>query len=176
MQHTSVRHSNVRHIDEGTLRRIEDEPLLLTESERRHLDTCERCRERAVSVEADMRSAGLLAAPAPRFDAHAALARFEGTAKATTGAPAWRRRLQLWLHAYPTPARATGGFAGAAVLVAGLALTPAGSLAQSFISSFQPQQVQPIYVSVSDLQSLPQLRDYPLDELVALATHVAESR
>jgi hypothetical protein len=151
----------MRHIDDGTLRRVQDEPLLITESQREHLEACERCRERATSTAADMRSAvSLLAAPLPAFDGRAALARFERQVKGRSQSSPARRRLTLWLHTYRTQARATGGIAAAAVLVGSLTLTPAGSLAQSFISTFQPQTVQPLYVSTSDLQSLPQLQDY----------------
>jgi len=44
--------------------------------------------------------------------------------------------------------------------VGALALTPAGSLAQSVITIFQPQQVAPLYVTSTDLQSLPNLQQY----------------
>src|SRR5947209_5077748 len=140
----------MQHIDEGTLRRMQDEPLMLNESQRRHLDTCERCQERAETARTDMRSAAtVLASPAPAFDAQAALARFERQSERSSQGSAARRRLHLWHHVYRTPTRAIGGLAAALVVVASLALTPAGSLAQSFVSVFQPQQVQPLYVSMS---------------------------
>jgi hypothetical protein len=57
-------------------------------------------------------------------------------------------------------AKPAGGVIAAAALVGALALTPAGSLAQSFITIFEPQQVVPVPVTSGELQSLPNLRDY----------------
>ncbi len=56
--------------------------------------------------------------------------------------------------------KSAGGLAAAAALVGVLALTPAGSLAQSFLTIFQPKQFVAIPVTMSDLQSLPDLRQY----------------
>lgn len=46
------------------------------------------------------------------------------------------------------------GLVAAAVLAASLVLTPAGSLAQSFITIFEPRSVAPLQVSTADLQDL----------------------
>ena len=53
-----------------------------------------------------------------------------------------------------------GGVIAAAALVGALALTPAGSLAQSFITIFEPTQFTAVPVTSGDLQSLPNLQDY----------------
>lgn len=52
-----------------------------------------------------------------------------------------------------------GGIIAAAALVAALALTPAGSLAASFITIFEPQQIAAVPVTQADLQSLRGLPD-----------------
>lgn len=52
------------------------------------------------------------------------------------------------------------GAAAAAIVAGSLALTPAGSLAQSFIDIFQPQDVATVSVTTADLHSMLQLRHY----------------
>jgi hypothetical protein len=47
----------MRHLDEGTLRRLYDEPLAVGATQRDHYATCALCQERAVAVAADARAA-----------------------------------------------------------------------------------------------------------------------
>lgn len=149
------------HIDDGTLRRVQDEPLTAAEGLRRHLEGCERCRERAASIRADASAATtLLSAPMPGFDGAAALARFERMVAGGRPASTSLGRVQVWLQRRRLQTKALGGLAAAAALVGAVALTPAGSLAQSFITIFQPQQVAPLYVTTGELTSLPRLREY----------------
>ena len=56
--------------------------------------------------------------------------------------------------------RPVGGVVAAAALVGALALTPVGSLAQSFITIFEPTQFAAVPVTPGEMQSLPSLRDY----------------
>ena len=53
-----------------------------------------------------------------------------------------------------------GGLAAARALVTALALTPAGSLAQTFITIFQPKQVAVVPVTSDELKTLPNLQKY----------------
>jgi len=56
--------------------------------------------------------------------------------------------------------RPVGGAIAAAGLAAALALTPVGTLAQSLLTVFEPQQVVAVPVSFKDLRSLPDLQQY----------------
>lgn len=56
--------------------------------------------------------------------------------------------------------RPLGAVAVAAMVIGALAFTPLGSLAQDALTVFQPKQIVPLPVSMSDLRSLPNLSDY----------------
>ncbi|MGB9112795.1 MAG: hypothetical protein WCF24_08730, partial [Acidimicrobiales bacterium] len=43
----------MRHVPDGTLRRLVDEPFAVAERDIRHLDSCKRCRSRATRVDRD---------------------------------------------------------------------------------------------------------------------------
>src|ERR1700686_1936276 len=45
-----ARRSIVRHLSDGTLRRIYDEPLALTSSDQAHFDSCTECKARFESI------------------------------------------------------------------------------------------------------------------------------
>jgi hypothetical protein len=147
----------MKHIDDGTLRRLQDEPLIMSEAQRAHLTACERCRERSAEIAGTAAAvSGAFAAPA--FDADTALvqlhARMERdhlhpvrTARVRTSGMG---RLRAWM----------AGPVAAVVLVGALVFTPAGSLAQSFVTIFQPTQVQAIPVNFNELRSLPRLRKF----------------
>jgi hypothetical protein len=150
----------MRHIDEGTLRRLQDEPLIVTDVQRRHLSECERCRAQAAQIAATAAtvSAATFATPAPAFDAGTALNRLHArierdhlqpvqTKRAYSGAG---RRLKAWV----------AGPVAALALIGALVFTPAGSLAQTFMTIFQPKQVQAVPVNVGDLRGLPNLRKF----------------
>jgi hypothetical protein len=142
------------HLDDGLLRRLIDEPFAITDSERQHVQSCRVCRARQAEVVADARAVDLaLKMPDMLVDAAPALMRVQsrlGTER--------RRRFSHWM-----PRRLTkplGGVAAVAALVGALTLTPAGSLAQSLLTVFQPSQVVTIPVTASELRTLPDLQQY----------------
>jgi hypothetical protein len=149
----------MRHIDDGTLRRLQDEPLIMTEAQRSHLTACERCRDRAAEMARTAQTVSAAFA-APSFDADGALtqlhARIErdGLQPVRTsrvrGSARAGRRLRAWM----------AGPVAAVALVGALVFTPAGSLAQTFITIFQPKQVQAVPISVAELRGLPNLRKF----------------
>jgi len=54
----------VRHLNDGTLRRIYDEPLALTSVDQAHYDGCAECKARFESIANTARAtAGLLSVP-----------------------------------------------------------------------------------------------------------------
>src|SRR5690348_4412300 len=59
----------VRHLSDGTLRRLYDEPLALSAAEREHYMACEACRAREATIAAAVRQvAHGLATPPVRVD------------------------------------------------------------------------------------------------------------
>jgi len=63
----------VRHLNDGTLRRIFDEPLAITAADQAHFDGCLECKARFNRLAADARAtATLLAVPAFDPDPNAA--------------------------------------------------------------------------------------------------------
>ncbi len=144
----------MRHLSDGTLRRMYDEPLALDAGDRTHYQSCASCQERFGEIAGSARhGAALLAVAGATVDAEAALARV----KAAVGSrPAARggRLLSLPVRSWRTPALAA---AVAAAMVATFAFT---SLASSLAQIFQPTQVTPVSISSGDLTGLDSLATY----------------
>jgi hypothetical protein len=174
----------MRHLDEGTLRRLYDEPRAVAQHAQEHVAACARCRERFAAIAADARSAAasfamLETAGTEQVDVEQALAAVRRRIAAQAApAPAWREhrlqeRIMVMIRTLSTGAP-TGrpnrrllsplsGIVAAVALVAALALTPVGSLAQSFLTIFEPQQFVAVDVTPADitsLNSLPNLTDF----------------
>ena len=152
----------MRHLDDGTLRRLLDEPFSTPASERSHFASCARCRERAASMSTDAASVGsvLSALPVGELDPPAASARLVRTAGAS--APlSIRERFDRFYEqrggSLSVPVAA--GLAAAAVIVL-LAFTPVGTFAQNFLTIFEPRQFVAINVSRGQLEYLPDLRSF----------------
>src|SRR5438270_14002590 len=104
----------MRHLNDGTLRRILDEPLIVTDGQRAHLRSCERCTRRSEEIAADAQSTStLFTAGPPTFQAAAALQRVHRTV-AQEGQSSGR--LAGWLELYRGRVRAS--FAGVAATLA----------------------------------------------------------
>jgi hypothetical protein len=137
----------VRHLSDGALRRLYDEPYSLDEETRAHYNDCADCQARFANVADDARhTMALLAVPAATVDSAGALARVRS--RTGSGAPRLSvvrgggRRLVF------------GGLAAAVLagaLISTLAFTP---LAANIVRIFQPTQVTPVAVTPSDFQGL----------------------
>jgi hypothetical protein len=137
----------VRHLSDGALRRLYDEPYSLDEETRAHYNDCVDCQARFAKVADDARHAmALLAVPAATVDPAGALA----SVKSRTRSGARRlavvrgggRRLVL------------GGLAAAilaGVMISTLAFTP---LAANIVRIFQPTQLTVVPVTPGDFQGL----------------------
>ena len=139
----------MRHLNEGTLRRIYDEPLALTAADQAHLDGCLDCKARFQGVASTAgAAAGLLrVAPFEPQPAHA-LVRLRSRIQQQQSQPVswfqrWSERNSPRLRPLATPAIA---FALAAVLISGVAAT---GLAVHFLRVFEPKQVVAVQVSPS---------------------------
>jgi hypothetical protein len=157
----------VAHLAEGTLRRKFDDEDALTDSDARHYSACADCQARYAALADDARAvAGVLAVPDLKVDVASA---FNRVRSAPAAQPRFGIRLPI-VHPASRPVMA--GLAAAAVIVA-LVVTV---VAQNFL--FQPKSVQPVAVSVADLQSLSGLSAYgtfawtkePTPQLVTSAT------
>jgi hypothetical protein len=137
----------VRHLSEGALRRLYDEPYALDEETRTHYRDCADCQAGFTAVAADARGAlALLAGPGVTVDAASALA----SVRARTGPN--RPRLAVIRAGWRRPL--VGGLAAAtlaAVLVATMALTP---LASALEQVFSPTRVTPVTIQKGDLTGL----------------------
>ncbi len=151
----------MRHLSDGTLRRIFDEPLALTAADQAHFDECAECTPRFTAIANDARATtGLLGVPAFEPQTPTALAVVRARIKREEAArpPRWYER---WLdrtsprwRPMATPAIAV---LLAAALLAGLGVS---GIAQSLVRVFEPQQLQAVQVSPSDLAQTTALLDY----------------
>src|SRR3982074_1353153 len=76
-----ARRSPMRHLNDGTLRRMQDEPLSTSGAEKDHYAACAGCRERAMAIATEAQGAALLMAlPEPPVETQAALNRLRRAA------------------------------------------------------------------------------------------------
>jgi hypothetical protein len=126
-----------------------DDPDAVAAPDREHFAGCAECKARFDTMSADAKGVeALLAAPAATFDANLAYRRL-------TAQPADRPRFGFRL---PILRPASRAMVAAVALVAVIAVTVTAAVNVSNI--FQPQTVQPVPISVADLQSLPDLAAY----------------
>lgn len=130
----------MKHLDEGELRRLLDEPAAFDDEVRRHAALCDVCRARGAAIEADARLAARTLAGAPAVDPARAFARVQQRITERAMRPLWYRPL--------------AACAAAAAFVLALIFTPLGGYARSFLTIFEPQQFQAIQVSRADLRDL----------------------
>lgn len=170
------------HLSDGILRRLYDEPLAIAPRERRHYDACARCQHSFATIAASTRaSADLLAvpdAPINPVPAYAAIRRRVAAEGAAPAQPWYRRSHERIAMMYHSSGRRLvkplGGVLAAAAIVGALSLTPAGSLAQGFLTIFQPTQFVAVPVTTSDLQGLRSLRDLGQFGTVTQYTHAGQ--
>lgn len=151
----------MRHLSDGTLRRIYDEPLALTAADQAHFDECAECKPRFDAIANNARATtGLLRVSAFEPQAPAALVvvrariKREETARPPRWYERWLDRTSPRLRPMATPA--------IAVLLAAALLTGVGvsGIAQSLVRIFEPQQLQAVQVSPSDFAQTTALLDY----------------
>ena len=136
------------HLDDGTLRRMVDDRDAIAAPEREHFAGCAECKARLDVMSSDARGVeAMLAVPEPTFDANAAFRRINAQ-------PA-RPRFGFHLPILRPASRALVAAVALVVLVA-VAVTASVNVAQIF----KPSTVQPVPISVADLESLPDLAAY----------------
>ena len=150
----------MRHLNDGTLRRIYDEPLALSAADQTHYDACAECQARFAAIANNARTtAGLLNVPAFEAQPAAAFASLQRTIKQAAGMPVpWYQR---WLDRNSPRWRPLATPAIAVLLAAALLTGAAASgLAAKLIRVFEPQQFVAVQVSPSDFALHNVLLDY----------------
>jgi hypothetical protein len=143
----------VRHVAEGVLRRLDDEPLAVPDKVGDHVAACPRCRARRAQIAEDRaRAARLLAAPALAFDTDAAWARFQRELDRSRHEGAARRRREprhLRPLRFPRPSPRAGLVSGA------IGIVLVGTAAAATLTNvFAPTHVAPLRVSQGDLRAI----------------------
>jgi hypothetical protein len=144
----------VRHIAEGALRRLDDEPLAVPDRVTDHVAGCGRCTARRARIADDTeRAARLLSAPQQVPDVDVAWAelqrelhrrREDGAQRHRRPAPVFRRP-----HRFPSVSLRAG------LVIAAVGIVVAGTAAAATLTSiFAPTHVAPLSLSRSDLRAI----------------------
>lgn len=129
----------MRHLDEGALRRMIDEPEEFDAEAHRHAAECAECRSRGDAVRADAQFVAGSMSGSCSVDVDAAQSRMERVLYAP------QRRARWYLPA---------ALSAAAALVLALVFSPLGGYASAFLTIFQPKEFIPIDVTQADLRQL----------------------
>ncbi|HEY8741818.1 MAG TPA: hypothetical protein VIU62_01875 [Chloroflexota bacterium] len=154
----------MRHIADGMLRRMQDEPQAVASIARQHLASCHACRMRLEQIAADAQLVGALLGygnPAP--DTARAFQRMQQrlAADVVSRPSSIQERITGMINQQSGKLlKPLGGIAAGLSLAAALALTPAGAWAGNFLTVFEPTQVTAVPIDMRDLQSLPDLAKY----------------
>lgn len=130
----------MKHLNEGRLRQMIDEPAALAADERAHAQCCEVCCKRASDLAAN---------------AQFASARLRGGIPAEAAAVLTRVQEQVIAPRAPAAFyRPLAACAAAAAFALALLFTPLGGYARSLLTIFEPQQFEPIDITQTDLRDL----------------------
>jgi hypothetical protein len=145
------------HLNEGVLRRMQDEPATTSAADAAHYESCEDCRRRAADIRAEAAGvSSLLAVPDSNVEPAVALLRLRrlASSEAAPGLSArpWLSRLRERRAFRPVAASLL-----ALGLMGGLVAT---GVADGFIQTFQPQTFTPVSVDPTSLNSLPDLSQF----------------
>ncbi|TMD13987.1 MAG: hypothetical protein E6J00_06790 [Chloroflexi bacterium] len=142
------------HLDDGTLRRMQDEPLAISGVQQLHYDRCQDCQQRRARIATQAGSVErLLRTPALEPRAEAAFGRLmAGIQRA--GAPRPLRWYQRWSGPGTAYARRLTRPALAVAVAAALLVGFTGyEVAPRLLTVFHPTRVAPVRVSASDLRA-----------------------
>ena len=151
----------MRHVPDGTLRRIIDEPFAVADRVLRHVESCPRCQARSESIGADATAAQRLFDHRLLADGTKGYARLRAVSFAKTPDRQLLRvnRRRSW-RLIGTPLSTGVTVATVGVVVAGVAA------AATLTTVFAPTQVVPVPISQADLQQFSQLTG--LDSSISL--------
>jgi hypothetical protein len=151
----------VRHLTDGTLRRIVDEPLALTAADQAHFDGCAPCKTRFEEIAGGVRATqALLSLPSFQPQPAAALASTRARIRTDEAArpPRWHDRFLAGDG--PTWAPVARPAIAVLVVMALFGGFTATGAAQSLLKVFEPHTFTAVQVSPSGLGSPGALLDY----------------
>lgn len=143
------------HLNEGILRRMQDEPASTSAADSAHFAACTACRGRAAQIRAESTGvSALLALPETRVEAEVALLRVRRLAaeQPPAGQRGWSTALRR-RRAFRPVAASVLAFG----LMGGLVAT---GVAEGVVQTFEPKQFTPVSVNTGSLNSLPDLSQF----------------
>jgi hypothetical protein len=145
------------HLNDGILRRMQDEPSNTTAADSQHFKSCEQCKGRFEEIRAEAAGvSSLLAVPESRVEPEVALLRMRRLAAAE---PASGPGVWAWL----SRARQVRAFrpVAAGLVTAGLmAALVATGVADGVVQTFQPKAFVAVSVNPGSLNALPDLSQF----------------
>ena len=137
----------MRHVSDGVLRRLADEPDSVADRNAQHTSMCRRCRARQQRIVADSAFAQrLLGGPQLLPNVDAAWSRLVATPASVRGARVERAAPRSW--------RLAGVSVSSGMAIGGAGLVVAGAAAAVTLTAVvAPRHVAPIPVATGDLQS-----------------------
>jgi hypothetical protein len=142
----------MRHVPDGTLRRLIDEPFAVADRDARHVEGCGRCRARSQRIAEDVATVELFFDVRVPADTDAGLARsraslIEKPSRQTT----WRVRPRRSWRFMGASLSTGASLAAVGVVIVGVAA------AATLTTVFAPTQVARVPVSQADVQEITQL-------------------
>lgn len=145
----------MRHLAEGVLRRLLDEPVGVADSERRHVADCPTCRASLATVAADAEASRAVLEPGlpGQPDVDAAWARLSDATTGPSRRPATVSPVAARRRRLRSPAVAV---VGATVIMVGAT----AAAANDWLTIFRTESIAPTTVTQADLVALPDLSAY----------------
>ena len=144
----------MRHVEEGVLRRLDDEPLAVPDRVSDHVAHCERCRARRAEIARDTeRTAQLFSAPQLVPDVDHAWARLQREVVSWETHETDRHRPPVRVAPRRVSLPRVSLRAGLAIGAVG-ALAVGTAAAGTFSNIFAPTHIAPVSVSRSDLRAI----------------------
>jgi hypothetical protein len=144
----------VRHVPDGVLRRLDDEPLAVPDRVADHLASCGRCSARRTEIAHDTEHvAQLFSAPQLVPDTDIAWARLQRELESRQAEGVDRRRQPPRIR--PRPARFPSVSLRAGLAIGVIGILVAGTAAAATLTTiFAPTHVAPVSLSQSDLRAI----------------------
>lgn len=145
------------HLNDGVLRRMQDEPTTTTAADSQHFESCDECRRRFDDIRAEAAGvSSLLSIPESRVEPEIALLRMR---RLVADQPAPRPSASAWFSSIREH-RAFRPLAAGLVTVGLMAALVVSGVAEGAIQSFQPRQFVAVQVNPGSLNSLPDLSQF----------------
>ena len=142
----------MKHVPDGTLRRLIDEPFAVADRDIRHIEGCLRCRARSQSIAENAASAERL------FKAPVLIATDAGMLRPRAGQVSTHGDQRLFRAGPRRSWRLMGASLSTGASIAAVGVVVAGVAAAATLTTvFAPTQVAPVPLSRADVQELAQL-------------------